>query len=150
MEPRLTRRVKPYEVYIRPHNYSLLIGTAQLCIVNNRIRRPVDSFVVQADLANAGIINIGDSSTSLTNGLQLDAGHAWLFSVSNPSGFPALLSQTPLEMNQIASVMQEQASIYAEYGRYNVKRVVMDMADFYAIADAADQRLRIFWTMLAE
>lgn len=99
------------------------------------------SVLMQADLANTGIVIVGDSQVSVLNGLQLDPGRAIQFSILDVplSGtmFPTI---TPTEQIRYARERALGFTGAAETELY------LDVADFYAVADAAGQIVRIFWS----
>jgi hypothetical protein len=139
----------PTEYYQRPHTYSIAVGLTPVCISPNRQHNPAITLLVQADLANGGIINVGDSGISLTVGLQLDSGKAALFAPQmNPSnqpgslgtGITSFIENIPYDAS--GAIPQ---SLGTELGIGLPVQVVLDIADFWAIADRIDQRLRIFW-----
>lgn len=125
------------ERYQRAQTYSLLIGLTPVCLAPGRQRTPVRSLVVQADLGNQANITVGNSQVTLTNGLQLDPGRAWVFSVSKDdmigSMFPTITGMTDI-------IRERNITIPGDYEIY------LDVADFYAITTLATQRLRILWT----
>lgn len=134
-------RVK--EKFVRPHFYSFTINTFAAnatCISPNRQRLPVRMFLVQADLGNGGIVNVGDTNVTLINGIQLDPGRAMQFSVNNED-ITGNLFETPMDwQSAVARARQtpqpEQENLY------------MDLADFYVAGDVDNQRVRVFWTTI--
>jgi hypothetical protein len=139
----------PTEYYQRPHTYSIGVGLVKVCLSPNKQRGSALTLLAQADLANTGIISIGDSQLTLGVGIQLDSGKAAMFTPSqlNQNQIGALgtgLSQFMAEAPYDASGAIPQ-SLGTELGVGIPIRVLIDIADFWAISDTADQRLRIFW-----
>jgi hypothetical protein len=135
------------EVYQRPHNYSFVIGifgagVPATCVSLNRQRLPVTMFLVQADLANGGIVNIGDETTSLINGIQLDPGRAMQFSIGRDE-MQGSLYPTPMDWTEAVRTAQGNIPKAPE------PDLLLDVSNFYVAGDAANQRVRVFWTMLA-
>jgi hypothetical protein len=128
------------ERYQRPHGYNIPVGLGSVCVSPNKQMRPVVSFLVQADLNNTGIINVGDTLVTLANGVQLDPGRAWVFGVT-PAGF-----LTGSLFNTQSNFAEAIGSPYQLSAPGNEFKVFIDIADFYAIADTPDQNLRIFWS----
>lgn len=138
--------------YIRPHTFSFLlplyVAGAPQCIsfdpaTGQALHQPVRLFLVQSDLANGGIINIGDGNTSLTNGIQLDPGRAMQFAVGNDEIIGSLF-QTPMTWQEAVGKAKESAA-----GNNTDVNVFLDMADFFVAGDiAGPQRVRIFWSSL--
>lgn len=126
----LRRQNKPKEIYVEPHNFLIPVPVGGTCLIPNQARLPVESFVVQAPNTNTGIITIGDSMGNAVNGLQLVAGQAWMFSVSSPF-LPSSLEPTP--MNFADSM--EQARQRAIYGGSQEKRMVINIAHYFAVSD---------------
>ncbi len=131
----------PRERYQRPHCYNLGIGTAFVRLAQQRT--PVLSFLVQNDINNTGIINVGDSHVSLVNGVQLDPGRAWVFSVNNDGLLATSLSSTPINW---ADAMNGYGAQGANFDPGIT--LYIDVADFFAISDTAAplQNLRVFWS----
>jgi hypothetical protein len=99
---------------------------------------------MQADLNNTGIILVGDSQVSLLNGLQLDPGRAIQFSVLDvPMSGTMFPTITPTEAVRRA---RSTALGFAPDGE---TEIYIDIADFYAIADAGAQTIRLFWSTIA-
>ena len=138
---------KSIQKFVHPHNYSFVIGifgagVPATCISQNRIRQPVKMFLVQADLNNGGVVNVGDASTSLIVGTQLDPGRAMQFSVSNEE-IVGSLYETPMDWQEAVRTAK---SMPREDTEVNV---FIDLADYFVAGDAANQRVRIFWTTFA-
>jgi hypothetical protein len=91
------RAFAPRERYQRPHNYNISVGLTAVCLAPGRQRTPVISFLIQNDLNNAGVINVGDPHVSLLNGVQLDPGRAWVFSIFTGALVTGSLFQTPAD-----------------------------------------------------
>jgi hypothetical protein len=146
---------EPSEYYQRPHTYSITVGTTKIPIAPggaNRTRMPVVTLLIQAALSNTGNIVIGDSGLTLTSGLELDSGKAALFAPSlNPSNQPGTLGTLITEFEQVPMpeferVPLEYRNIFYEALRMRLPtRVLLDMADWWAVASIAAQRLNIFW-----
>lgn len=119
----------------RPQNYTISVGTIAVCVAPNRQRSPVKSFLVQSDLDNFGRINVGNSHVSITVGIQLDPGSAWLFSVSNED----LISGALPTVSGFAKGEREQDN----------KELFLDMSDFFVVSDVAGQTVRVVWSTIA-
>lgn len=123
------------EKYQRVHFYSFTCNAnVRLCLSPNQARQPVRMFMIQADLANGGIINIADANVSLINGIQLDPGRAIQFSVSNED-YSGGLSASPSNFIESARYAGQEAK----------QNLFLDLADFFIMGDAAAQRVRVFW-----
>ncbi len=139
--------------YLRPHTFSFPLGLyipgSPAClshdlVTNQPIHQPVRLFLVQADLGNGGIINIGDGTTSLTNGIQLDPGRAMQFAVGNDEIIGSLYA-TPMDWQEAVGRAKESAK-----NNTTDASVFLDMADFFVAGDIiGPQRVRVFWTSLA-
>lgn len=142
--PNVLRHVLPKrERYQRPHNYNISVGGVVIPISPGRQRTPVLSFLVQNDINNTGVINVGDSHVSLTNGVQLDPGRAWVFGISAAGLLASGLSATPVAW---ADAMQIYAG-QSQGGQYPPHvQLYIDIGDFFAISDTPAQNLRIFWS----
>ena len=145
----LRRKSKPIEVYVRPHFYSLPVGTNPVCLTLDRQRQPVEGFLVQANINNTDLIVVSDSAGNALNGLQLDAGRAWMFSVATPF-LPISLSDTPMDFGDAIKVYRDRMLDYSLSHVGLQKRMVFDLADFWAVAGALDQNLRVFYTLTTE
>ncbi len=126
------------ERYLRPNNYTISVpifgAGVTINLAPNKMRIPVKSFLVQADLVNTGIVNVGNGAVSLTVGVQLDPGRAWVFSVTEnlPAGS---LYQTPLAFAEVQPYMQPESPV----------DLFLDIADYFATATVAAQLLHIIW-----
>ena len=134
---RHTPAVRTMERFQRPNFYSIIVGTAPVCCAPNRQRTPARTYAVQADINNTGIITICNSMISATNGLQLDPGRAWVFSATGEELIQALQS-TPMDF----------AGNVRLGSQSNQMRILLDVADYFALADSAGQLLRQYWTGL--
>ena len=139
----------PTEFYQRPHTYTINVGLNRVCLAPNGQHSPAITLLVQADLANLGVINIGDSNVSVTVGVQLDTGKAALFAPqSNPANQPGTLGtgiSSYLENVPYSPDAAVAKSLGTALGSSIPIRVILDIADFYAISDTDGQFLRIFW-----
>jgi hypothetical protein len=139
----------PTEFYQRPHTYTIPVGVNRVCLAPNGQHSPAITLLIQADLANAGIINIGDSNVSVRVGIQLDTGKAALFAPQlNPSNQPGTLGtgiSSYLENVPYSPDAAVSKSLGTALGSSIPIRVIIDIADFFAIADKGDQLLRVFW-----
>lgn len=136
---------KPREFYQRPHCYSVAvpffnISLKPTCLSPNRQRTPAITLFVQADLSNINNVNVGDATTNLTNGIELDPGKSVLFSVSNQAH-----SMQPMGFNE-AMEYQRDLAIGPEFAIQDPDEVFLDVADFFAAAGGVGCRLRVFWT----
>jgi hypothetical protein len=134
----------PARRYLKISGYPVTIGLAKVCLAPNRQEIAVKSFLVQSDIGNAGIINCLDNTCSLLSGVQLDAGRAWVFSVSQDNLLVSPLAPTPMEW---ANTLHEYGKQYG--GNQDNSNIFLNIADFYAIADAAGQNLRIVYFGIA-
>ncbi len=133
------------ERYQRPHTYNIPVGLLPVCVAPNRQRSPVKTFLVQSDINNGGVINVGDASASLFNGVQLDPGRAWIFSVGADSLTGGSLYPTPMQWAEAVQAYGE-----AQPKTLDSVEIFIDIADFYAVGDiAGPQNLRIFWSTIA-
>lgn len=139
----------PTEFYQRPHTYRIAVGTDRVCVAPGRQHSPAITLLIQADLANTGIISLGDSNVSNTVGIQLDSGKAALFAPQmNPSNQPGTLGTGIDSYTESAPYATEAAITQAMGGTLGQGvpiRILLDISDFFVIADHADQGLRIFW-----
>jgi hypothetical protein len=139
----------PRERYIRPHNYSLVTGAAGalMCLAGvARQRTPVRSFAVQSSLANTNTIHVGDTHTSLINGIELDPGAAWLFGVDTEFRLSGLMP-TPAAFAEYMQLDKQRAA-----GRPQDTdiEIYLDIADFFCAANDANQRVNVFWSTITK
>jgi len=141
------RFFNPRERYQRPHNYSIVtsaVAGVAVCLSPNRQRMPVKVFVVQSDVVNGGNVNIGDGTANLVNGIQLIPGSAWIFNVGAPS-FAGQGAMFPTPM-QFTESVQYQKNQIGKLPYEDQVETYLDIADYFAVATAAAQIVRIFWS----
>lgn len=144
--PNTLRRVQTArERYQRPHCYNIAVSGVVVPVAPNRQRTPVLSFLVQNDLNNTGVINVGDSHVSLLNGVQLDPGRAWVFGISSEGLLASSLSPSPVSW---AEAMQSYGAESGLLGGSSGIHLFIDIADFFAISDTPLQNLRVFWSTI--
>jgi hypothetical protein len=129
-----SRRGMTYTIQ-NPHNYSVFTTTAglQFNLSPGREQRLVKSFMVQSSLDNTDWIRVGENA-SLLNGIMLDPGGAWEFSVdvrrrtgslmNGPGGFAETLRR----------------------GEEGEDDAVLNIADYLCCARADNQELIIYWS----
>lgn len=144
----ISGRLKANELYQRPHDWSFVAmqytaaNRLIYCLSQGRVKLPVRMFLVQSDLNNGGVLNVGSGHVSLTNGIQLDPGRAIQFAVGSDD-MQSTLFQTPVDWTERVQSMQgDLAKIAAN--------IYLDMADFWLASDSDNQRVRIFWTTLTK
>ena len=135
----LMRVSRPRERYQRFNFYNIAVGTVRAAIAQTRI--PCLSFLVQADINNAGIINVADSTVTLLNGVQLDPGRAWIFGISGEGLLISSLISSPMDFAESMQQARSQAAGFAQPG----VSLYVDIHDYFAISDLAGQNLRIAW-----
>jgi len=146
MNSALTRKNLPFEKYQRPRNHSIVTGAAGVaqCLVPGRQRIPVRSFMVQNDLTNGALIRVG-ANVSLTLGIGLDPGAAWVFSVDESGIMTSNREPTP-----------ENWAINQQFqGNRNIPfnqsvRLYLDIADFNVVSGANTQLVQIVYFTLTQ
>lgn len=141
----------PNTFFQRPNTYSIvlpLFAGVPTClgIQGDQSQTPAVTFEVQSDLDNTGLISIGDSNTSLTNGLQLDPGGSHIFSTLDQNLMPGSFYFYDLQYEN----PEEYIEHLDEQKRATFKRppvVLLNISDFYAASTKNNQRVRIFWSI---
>lgn len=151
--PDLLRRFRlpasgPTEYIQYYNNFNISVGVNLARIYPQRM--PCSLVFFQSDNANLGLISIGGQSTNLANGAELGAGQGVMFSADGE----AIGLQRQLAGNLGVGIMAGMpAGIHAEDIEYlsgafspHGPQVVLDLSQFYAIATAGDQNLRVIYT----
>jgi len=119
----------PTEFYLRPHFYAMPVNVARIRLSPDGRRMPAVTLSVLASLANTGVVCIGDSAVTVGSGFQLDAGKGITFSTSGYQYIGGMAGN--LRLPQLGQ---------------NYFRILLDIADFFVIATAESQTIRIFWS----
>lgn len=145
----------PTEVYQQFNDYTITVGAARIPLSPplSQGRFTVKLAVIQADLANAGIVTIGGPNVGLAIGTQLTAGLAVLWAASNEAmfqqrqlmgsigaGFVPLLART----DEIPETVE------AVTARFQLPKVLIDLNTHFCSANLAGQILRIQYTQEVE
>lgn len=152
---RFMREVKQTEFYQIPNNYGLSLP---LFSANNNVptnlsrdgrRLPTISFIVQASLANTGLIMVGGGGTNLNSGLEMDPGKALLFSAQDQSGVDYTNIGGAAMPREMSAEETEEYLQSIDAGQLSLVRppvVLLNIADFFAASDTAGQTVRVFWS----
>jgi len=142
------------DVYQKFRVSSLIVDTTPIPLSNQPV--PSDFLLIMASLENEGIVYIGDSQVSSTNGLELDAGRAFVISPNTSIMESAnIQGQTALGLLPYIEGMSalEQRQYLESLGnqlRRTGRRLVINVADLWLVASQQNQSVRIFYTLIPE
>lgn len=132
----MTKNAPPnYRIQV-PKNYSVPLAVAQLTVPLTLTREAiyVKSFTVQADLANTDWIRVGDQGINAVNGIQLDPGWSKTFEIDEADVKSALKGTQPASF-AVRTVTSREMEL----------EFYLNIADFFAWPNAADQRVTIIY-----
>ncbi|MCP5101870.1 MAG: hypothetical protein GY950_00740 [bacterium] len=141
----------PTEVYQQFNDYTVTVGAARIPLspIGSQGRFTCKLAVIQADLANAGIITVGGPNVGLGVGTQLTAGLAVLWAASSEAMFQQRALMGGLGAG-LVPWMERAEEIEAAANQVTMPKVLIDLNTHYCSANAAGQILRIQYTQDVE
>ncbi len=122
--------------YVQIHNGVITVGTVPIALSQQQV--PCLSVLVQSDFANGGTIAVGGPEMTITTGIQLIAGAAYLiYADQGPTPDAVMRSAMGIGLERLTAVSQS-----GNVGQ-NVK--VISLSHVRAVATAPGQLLRFQW-----
>lgn len=141
----------PAELYQQFNDYRLTVGVTRIPLspLLSQGRFAVKLAIIQADLTNIGVINVGGPNVSATIGTELTAGLAVLWSASTEAMFQQKQLMGALGGGLVPWMTRVEEMDQARAG-LRMPKILIDLNTHYCIASVANQVLRIQYTMDVE
>lgn len=146
----------PTEYYQVYNNFNRAVGIQLLSLYPAQQRTPASLVFIQSDNANLGFVSVGGQNTNIANGAQLAPGMAVVFTAEGGQMDVARMLAGQLGASALAQVdytgLGFTSDVFLESlgGVFNPNgpRIVIDVAQFFAVATLAAQNVRIVYTQL--